>query len=406
MDPVISEKSMFLKNNTDSSLRRTLTTISDQDWLVLLLFAGGALFAAVQSLLLDHFFNPGALPEKMSYGNYVIFRQSFYHLLHGQDIYGTFPETPDFFKYSPAFALLFGTIAWLPDVIGLPLWSLINAFTLFFAIKALPGFSPRRKNLILLFIIVELITTLQNSQSNALIAGLIIYGFVLLEKRKYLPATLLLVFSVYIKLFGIVALALFLFYPDKLRLILYSLLWAFVFLILPIPFTGTGQTIFLYQSWAGILSRDFSSSMGFSIMGWLTSWFSLEIPKLPVMVAGFIATSLPLLLLKKYKDLHFRLLMMASLLIWVVIFNHKAESPTFILAMTGVAIWLFSGKITPFHLFLAIFALLLTSLSVTELLQPLFGTLPETLALKAFPCILIWLKILWDQLTFQSKNMA
>ena len=42
------------------------------------------------------------------YGNYLIFKNSFLHLIRSQDLYVLYPELKiDLFKYSPTFALLF-----------------------------------------------------------------------------------------------------------------------------------------------------------------------------------------------------------------------------------------------------------------------------------------------------------
>lgn len=372
-----------------------------------MVIAGGALFASIQSLVFDYYFNSAQSTAQSNYGNYIIFKQSWFHLISGKDLYIAYRyDQFDLFKYSPAFAVFFGLFAYLPDTIGLPLWCLLNAFVLFFAVRALPKFSIRQKNLILLFIALELITSLQNSQSNALMAGLLIFSFVLLERRNYLAATLLLVLSVYIKLFGVIALVLFIFYPGKWKLVLYTLLWGLALFWLPLPFTGPDRLKFLYVSWGKMLSADFSPSLGFSVMGWLTSWFHLYLPKLIIVIAGALAGGIPLFYRKHYSIYTFRLFMLASLLIWVIIFNHKAESPTFIIAMSGVAIWLFARKISTVNFILAVLALLFTSLSSTELFMPIRDMVTEPYVLKAVPCILIWGKIIWDMSTFQTETPA
>ncbi|MCK9220527.1 MAG: DUF2029 domain-containing protein [Bacteroidales bacterium] len=394
-----------MKNKIDHSMKNWIREIPETGWLVFIVFAGSALFASSQSLLLEHFFNPSSDPEQMKYGNYIIYKQAWFHLIHGNDLYATFPnEHFDLFKYSPAFAMFFSLFTILPDVIGLPLWCLLNAFVLFYAVKALPEFNNRKKNFILLFVALELTTSLQNSQSNALMAGLLIFSFVLLERRKYRIATLLLVCSVYLKLFGIIALVFFVFYPEKWKLVVYTLLWGLILFLLPLPFTGLTQLKFLYLSWGKMLSADLSSSLGLSMMGWLSSWFHLNIPKMMVVLAGTLVTLLPLVFRKKYSMYTFRLFMMASLLIWGVIFNHKAESPTFIIAMSGVAIWFFFRKITAANLILAILALVLTSLSSTELFMPIRDTIVDPYVLKVVPCILIWIKILWDMTMLPIEN--
>ena len=48
---------------------------------------------------------------------------------------------------------------------------------------------------------------------------------------------------------------------------------------------------------------------------------------------------LPLLHRERWADAHFRRGYLASLLVFVVIFNHQAERPSFVIAAAGVAIW-------------------------------------------------------------------
>jgi len=61
------------------------------------------------------------------YGNYLIFKNSFLHLIRSQDLYVLYPELKiDLFKYSPTFALLFFPFAYLPDALGMVLWNLLS----------------------------------------------------------------------------------------------------------------------------------------------------------------------------------------------------------------------------------------------------------------------------------------
>src|SRR6185436_6869546 len=93
----------------------------------------------------------------------------------------------------------------LPDLPGLILWDILNALILFFAIKNLPLKNENTKIYILWFILIELMTTLQNSQSNGLVAGFLIFGFNKIEKGNMLLASLFILLSVYIKIYGVLA---------------------------------------------------------------------------------------------------------------------------------------------------------------------------------------------------------
>ena len=118
------------------------------------------------------------------YNNYIIFKNSFYHLLEGKDLYILYPnEQWDLYKYSPAFALFMGLIAWLPNIIGLIIWNVLNALVLLWAIKMLP-FRQRTISLLLWFVFLEMLTSIQSSQSNAMIAGLIIAAYGWLQRGR------------------------------------------------------------------------------------------------------------------------------------------------------------------------------------------------------------------------------
>lgn len=342
-----------------------------------------------------------------SYNNYQIFKYSFYHLIQQQDLYLAYPtESWDLFKYSPTFSVLFGVFAVLPDWIGLPLWNLLNAFVLLLSVYSLQKLTSFQKGLILLICLIELITSLQNQQSNALIAGLIILSFGSLEKGKYLAATFFIVFSVYIKLFGLVAVVLFLFYPKKWKMALYSFLWFVVFFLLPLLFVDVQQYILLLKSWANLLTEDHSVSYGYSMLGWLHSWFGLKNLKLASLIVGTIILLIPFLKTKQYSNPLFRYLMLSSILIWVVIFNHKAESPTYIIAMLGVAIWFVMSTKSTLDIILFCFAFILTSLSPTDIFpRSVLNEWVIPYSLKALPCILIWIKITYELILFREKEI-
>lgn len=367
-----------------------------------------AVIAAFQSYYLPVKVSQNGEKHFTHYNNYLIFKQSHFHLMEGKDLYSEYPEEHwDFYKYSPTFALFFGIFSWLPDLLGLCLWNLTNVLFLLFAIQYLPGPDAKKKILMLITIIIELMTSLQNGQSNGLVAGLIILSFGLLEKNKSLPAALCLMFSVFIKLFGLVAFALFLFYPKKWKFGLFVILWFIAFLALPLIVVSPGQLQALYSNWMNLIASDHSASYGLSVMGWLTIWFGISVDKFILVLIGGIFLMLPFVRTKQYDNLNFRLLALASVLIWVVIFNHKAESPTFIIAMSGICIWFYSRSPGIVNIILLVTALIITSLSPTDIFPVnIRENLVIPYALKAVPCITVWIKIIYEMLIFRTKAVV
>jgi len=366
-----------------------------------------SLVAATQGLFgTPKTYFPGGVPYP-DYNNYLIFKYSFYHLIRGKDIYHFFnADHYDLYKYSPTFAVLFGTLAWLPDPLGLVLWNLINSLCLFAAIRMLPNLDDKKKSWILLFCLVELLTSIQNTQSNALMAGLIIFAFALAERSKYFLSALCIVFSIYIKIFGALAFVLYLFYPGKLRLMAYSIFWMLLMAILPLAVIDMHQLVFLYQSWLRLLQEDHSASTGISLMGILQSWFHSDLSKNGVVLAGLLLFLLPLVRVRQYKDYTFRLLMLASVLLWIVIFNHKAESPTFIIAMSGAGIWYFVQERQGFNTVLIILTLFLVSLSVSDLVPSFIrNEWVKPYRIKAVMPILIWCKLVYELILLRYRPL-
>lgn len=371
--------------------------------IILSVFVLAVLITTLQSILSGPNKVVGNTVEYCSYNNYIIFKQSFEHLKSSQDLYVYYPrEHWDLFKYTPTFAAFFGFFALFPDSIGLFLWNLLNALILYFAVFSIPKLNSKQKLLILIFSFIEFFTSIQNEQSNAIMAGLIIMSFALLEKRNYLIATLLIVISVYIKLFGIIAVLLYIFYPEKLKLSLYSLMWFVILFMVPLIFVDINQYLLLFESYANMLSHDHSVSFAYSVMGWLNTWFGLNVNSYILVIVGAVLLCLPLIQFRKYSDFYFRFLMLTSILIWVVIFNHKAESPTFVIAIAGASVWFVVSEKKVENIILFIIAIIFTSLSPTDLFpEYLRENIAIPYSLKVFPMILIWVKINIDLF---SKN--
>lgn len=345
--------------------------------------------------------------EYTNYNNYIIFKQAFFHLLDGKDLYIMYPaECWDLFKYSPAFALFMGVFAWLPDIAGLTLWNLLNAMVLWYGFATIPQATNRQKTFMLLFVFIELLTSIQNAQSNGLIAGLILLAFNKLENGDVRWSSLFITLTVFIKLFGLVAFALFLLYKQKPKFILWSIVWTLLLLVLPIVVSGYDGLLAQYQSWWKMLKEDHSASVGLSVMGWLQTWFGYNGSKTLITLGGVTLFCLPLIKVRQYSDYTFRLLLTASVLLWVIIFNHKAESPTFVIAIAGAALWYFMQPKNTAALVLIVLAFVFTSLSPTDLFPPpVRKQFIEPYVLKAVPCIFIW-GVLIYQMMFKKYKSA
>ena len=132
-----------------------------------------------------------------------------------------------------------------------------------------------------------------------------------------------------------------------------------------------------------------------------------SIPNWPFLGAGVILFALPYLRIKQYKEPVFRLLLLSSTLIFTVIFSTSSESPTYIIAFTGVAIWFVTQKkpLKAWQVVLFVFAMALTSFSPSDLFPKFIrNEFIKPYSLKALPCVLIWLAITYQLLTSDFRN--
>ncbi len=271
--------------------------------------------------------------------NFAIFRASFGHLRRGQDLYAWYlAEHWDLFKYPPSCAALFAPFALVPYGVGLFAWNMLNAMVLCGAVVLLlPG---RAAFAAMLIVLLEAVGSLQNTQSNALLAGLMILPLVAIERAHVTFGALSVVVGATIKVFPASAGLLGLLTPMRWRHVGWSVALAMVSLALPLLFTTPDLLAHQYQSWLTI-SRSDNTKVG---MAWLGGLIELAlgraIPHAPIQgvaVAWVLFTAW--LVRSRWTDVALRRLLLASLLIFSVVFNHMAESPSFVIAYAGIGIW-------------------------------------------------------------------
>ncbi len=363
------------------------------------------LIPTVQRLLETQFSNS----EYTSFNNFIIFRNAFFHLMENKNLYAWYLDIQwDLFKYSPTFALFMAPFAIVPTWLGLFLWNLINTFLVYLGVRQVAFKHKRYVYLALIICFAEAITNTHNAQSNGVMAGLLVLSFVSLEKRNVVLATFLIVLTFYVKVYGLAFLALLVFYPDKIKSILWTGIWLLFLGVLPALFIGMDGLVFQYQQWWLMMVADQGASMGFSIMGWLHTWFGLSDIKNSTMLLGAVLFFVPLVRYQLYDDKNFRTLFAAFILIWLIIFNHKSESPTFIIAIAGVVLWFFTVYAKRkhwFNLLLLWGCILFCVLAPTDVYPPYIRqTYFEPYVVKVVPCIFIWLKLFYDLMAMKREN--
>lgn len=335
-----------------------------------------------------------------NFNNYLIFKTSFLHLIENKTLYALYPsDYGDIFKYSPTFALFMGSFYFLPDWLGLFGWNFLNVLVLLFGIQLIPNINEKIKVFIILFVLFELIGNMQNEQSNTLMGGFMVLSFGFFEKKKLMLAALVIVLSIYIKLFGIVACALFLLYPNKFRFMAYFVFWMVVLWALPLIILSPDQLLSQYADWMELLKADNQYRYGFSVFGIMKKWFLVEPGKWLVLSIGSLLFCSVYIRKDLYQDFGFRLLFLSSILLWTILFNHTAESSGFIICMTGIGIWYFIQERNQFNTVLVIAAFILISLIYSDITPVYYRqTYLHPYYVKTLPVIVIWLKILYEML--------
>lgn len=367
--------------------------VANWRYTILVILIGMGTFACIQTYYNSKTYKGPACSQIETYDLFVYSHE---HLLNGKNLYIDHLDEHCFtYKYSPAFALFFGLFAYVPQGIGLWFWLMVTVGVTYAAMRALPGMDPPKQFLFFVFASFECLLCLQAQQTNALVAALLLLAFAFLERRKYLPATLFIVITGFIKLFGFGAILLFIFYPQKPKLALYTLLWIAVLALVPLVVVSPSELWGIYEAWQTQILGDHAKYAGMSFFGMLGSFSGMNPPKTLLLGISLVLMLLPLIQIQKWKQPWFRQLVLAALLIWMVIFNHKAESPSYVIAMMGVALWFFSGPRQWPDVLLLLFVFAGVSLLFSDITPKSFRkAYAYPYHLKALPCFFAWVRVI------------
>lgn len=347
--------------------------------------------------------------------NFLIYRGVYEHSLQQVNLYLTYPaEYADSNHYGPLFSLLIAPFAWLPISIGCILWCMTNAWVLFYAIRKL-NLPSTQFYAVLLIAFVELMTSTHSVQFNPMLTGSMLLAFTSVKDKKIVFATFLLAAGFLIKLYSIIGLVLFLF-TDKKKLFVFSFAgWLIVLFALPMLISSPEFIIQSYKDWFHSLIEkngtniDISIASGMqdiSVGGMARRIFNIQnLPNYIITIPAAVLLFLPLIRHHLFTNKHFTLTYYCMLLVAVVIFSSSAESPTYIIAVTGIAIWFaVHTPLNKIQTLLLLFLFLFTILSPTDLF-------PKTVragffvkfSMKALPCFIIWL-VMIKELLFKEYS--
>lgn len=345
-----------------------------------------------------------------SYNNYLLFKYVYFHTINQQHLFTQYPEIYfDNNHYGPFFSLVIAPFAFLPDSVAIPLWLVIGALSLFYAIRALP-INNDQKVIIYWLITSELYTSYVNTQLNPVVTATIILSYCFIRKEKDIWAAFLIMFGTFIKLYSVAGLAFFFFSKHKTKLILYCLLWAILFFVLPMAISSPEFIIRTYDDWLkalalkNLLNASLTAHQDFSVMGlYRRAIGNANVSSLNFLLPGIFLFFAPYLKTSYYKNELFQQYLLCSVLIFIVIFSSSSEGSTYIISMTGVSLWfvLHNEPRSKTVIALMAFAILLTSLLPTIFPSSIY----RLYALKALPSTLVWLYLTYEMITFRQKPM-
>ena len=346
-----------------------------------------------------------ALTKFHKCNNFLIFKYVFWHTWEQTSLYVPYPaEYFDTNHYGPFFSLVIAPFAVLPHPLGLIFWHVLMALALFCAIRKLP-IAQGKQIFIYWFCAHELLTALFMSQFNIIIAAIIVASFYCIQKEKDIMAACFIMIGTFVKLYGIVGLAFFFFSKHKRKFIMALAGWAILFFVLPMAISSPEYIIEQYKEWYVSLSEKnmenmFSGGQNQSLLGLVRKISHVATySDLWLIIPGLVAFSYPYLRISQYKNDAFRYALLASVLIFVVLFSTGSESSTYIIALLGVAIWYITApwKRNRWDIALMVFAFILTSMSPSDLFPAFIRkNYVQPYALKALPCVLVWFKLVYE----------
>ena len=330
-----------------------------------------------------------------------IFRTSFYHLKEHKDLYQFSPDFFDQYLYSPSFAVLFSPFSILPNYVGYFLWNNLSMLLLPFLIFKLKGITLQKKCIICYVAILDMLTCLQGTQSNAMVAALIVLAFISFENKNLWLAAFAIAAGFYIKVYPIITVSLFLLYPNKIQFIIKFIIAMIVLGALPLFFISPAELVTLYKTWYNTLMLDTKDNVGkISVMGLVNSYFHISNTiKITIQILGVLFFLLMYMRLKLFKEYYYRLYFLSALLIWLTIFNHAAEIYSYAIAIWGVGIWYALQKTSKaINIFICLFVFFATVLSIDPTPHVVLDYIYNH-ALKSLPFFLIFCVIIWQMLS-------
>jgi len=345
------------------------------------------------------------------YNNFSIFSTSFGHLLNNKNLYLEYPQQYyDLFLYNPTFSVLFAPFTLLPTWPGMACWLVLSMLLYMVAVNAMP-ITRRAKYFLLALCLADCINALQHMQVNHLNLALVLFAFINMQNNRQVMAAFLTVLLLFVKVYPAAVGLCFVFFPNKIKFLLACAVWAVVFFSVPLLFVSLPQLLQQYQHWFTSLSGDKSMEECKTALSLIS--FEYQVLKTPIDAAylqfgGLIVMLVPLVLKQtSFSSKSWQLTYLAGLLLFIIVFNHAAESATYLLAVAGVALWYTQTPTSLINKILLALVLVFTVLSITDIFpRQLKNSFIQPYSIRALPCLLVWIKLMYDLLTKPKPNAS
>ena len=350
----------------------------------------------------------GMLKLHRSHNNFLIFKGVYWHTVNGTSLYAAYPsEYSDVNHYGPLFSLIIAPFALLPEWAGMLLWLLFLSGWLFAAIYW-SGLRKSQQVYIYWFCGFTLLTALFMQQFNIAIAAIILSSFFLIDKEHEGWAAFFIVLGTLVKLYGIVGLAFFLFSRHKVWLILWLAVWSVILFLAPMAISSPDYIIGQYQEWySSLVAKNteniHSIAQNISLLGLVRRTTGcMNYSDLWLILPGMALFAFPYLRFSQYKNLAFRETILASVLLFVILFSTGSESSGYIIALTGACIWytVMPWKRGNWAVALMVFVFILSGMGNSDLIPKwIRHDYIQQYALRALPISILWLWLCYELCT-------
>jgi hypothetical protein len=206
----------------------------------------------------------------------------------------------------------------------------------------------------------------------------------------------------FVKLFPVAAIVLAIFHRRRIR---FAVIFAVVVgagVALPLLLTSPARLAMQYKSWFAIEMRDAAplarygtggADLYAGLMGQFRVWWGVHWPNWPSQLAGVIVLLAPLAVRRSWWERRqFRVLFLASTLVFCVLFNHQSESPSYSIAIIGASIWFAVSERTWWRTALIVACIVIVNVASTDLMpRTWYREWYVPYLVKTIPLIPLWI---------------